>query len=351
MATAVATPSAPPRQAPEEPAAPQQQPPQQQLQQLQQLQQEGLGLPWRQEHQPMFHTLLRRSQNVARRFAWLVSRHMNPRSNELLVRHVDPAILGINVGQGGGDAVSATLLQDGTEITMGIPIENNALYKVIRRVILLASALATFYVCYFIFMLLRSCSLAQVRDHGRCQSSAYASSNSDDPTSLWAAVSSLLIELSIPACGYFGALYSNRQMTCCFCSCNLFIAILSAMTMIRTSIRISDIDGQCEREQNAQNRRTCEIWSSNGMDKYIMIFHSITVICMGCLAFWFGNILYNRLAQDFSFAPAPVVGEVISISELRGMIDLPNGATFEQEGAGDADAESEAPAAEIRPQG
>lgn len=27
--------------------------------------------------------------------------------------------------------------------------------------------------------------------------------------------------------GYMGALYHNRQLTCCFCSCNLFLAILS----------------------------------------------------------------------------------------------------------------------------
>merc|ERR1712224_1037371 len=40
---------------------------------------------------------------------------------------------------------------------------------------------------------------------------------------------------------------------------------------------------------------------------------------MGCLAFWFGNTLYQRLAQEFHTAgvpPTPLVGEVINLSSL-----------------------------------
>ena len=31
--------------------------------------------------------------------------------------------------------------------------------------------------------------------------------------------------------GYMGALYHNRQLTCCYCSCNLFLAIISIMKL------------------------------------------------------------------------------------------------------------------------
>jgi hypothetical protein len=49
-----------------------------------------------------------------------------------------------------------------------------------------------------------------------------------------------------------------------------------------------------------------------------MIVSMILVICLGCLAFWFGNSLYQRLAHEFNSGPPslPVVGEVISLSSL-----------------------------------
>lgn len=257
----------------------------------------------------------------------MIARAIGSEQGEPPISPVEPAMLGIH---GAETATFSTLLQDGTELTVGLPIESSSLNKVVRRVILVATTLATFYVLYFVFNLLRACSLEQVQTTGRCKSSLYASDDANDPTSLWAAVSSLLIELSIPACGYFGAMYNNRQMTCCFCSCNLFIAILSAMTMIRTSVRISDVGGQCEREQNVQHRRTCEIWASDGVEKHVMIFHNIVVILMGFLAFWFGNHLYNKLAHDYSLTPAPVVGEVIATSVVRDMMDTSNGRASEQ---------------------
>lgn len=286
-------------------------------------------------------------RQAATRLAEVLARLSSTRPEELSVRSVNPAILGINMGPGADDAAAATLLLDGAEVNFGVPVERSALNKLVRRVIISATALAAFYVCYFIFSLLRSCPLGHVQETGKCQGSVHTSGSSDDPTSLWAAVSSLLIELSIPACGYFGALYNNRQMTCCFCSCNLFISILSAITMIRTNVHVSGIDGQCDREQNAQNRRMCEIWASDGLDKYVMIFHNVVVISMGCLAFWFGNKLYNRMAHDTSLSHTFVVGEAISISDLRDMVELPNGARAEQ-GAGDAGAVDPRPAAERR---
>merc|ERR1719502_1663265 len=78
-------------------------------------------------------------------------------------------------------------------------------------------------------------------------------------SSLWAAMSGLLIELSIPACGYYGAIHANRQLTCCFCSCNLFVTVLSVVTGIRLMMRSVELDGECERERNEQHRADCEV--------------------------------------------------------------------------------------------
>merc|ERR1712039_1099696 len=80
----------------------------------------------------------------------------------------------------------------------------------------------------------------------------------DTPHSNWAGISTLLIELSMPACGYCGVLYNNRQLTCCFCSCNLFLAIWAIMIIVLPNIHIADINGRCEEEADHQQRRDCE---------------------------------------------------------------------------------------------
>lgn len=193
---------------------------------------------------------------------------------------------------------------DGSEIVYGVPIADNGLQKLMRRVIILAAIGASFDISNFIVNLMRGSFTSEPNDR--------------DVTALWAALSTLFIELSIPACGYSGALYNNRQLTCCFCSCNLFIVFISIMSFVRLHIRINEIDGQCEREENPTQRRSCEVWTAGGMDKYIMLVSRILLVSIGCLAFWFGNSLYSRLAQDFSLfmpsAPTPVVGEVIALT-------------------------------------
>ncbi|CAE8739215.1 unnamed protein product, partial [Polarella glacialis] len=156
--------------------------------------------------------------------------------------------------------------------------------KTTKRVVFLAALGATLYILNFVINLMR----------GNYDVN-YSGSSSEN--SIWAAFSSLLIELSIPMCGYCGALYHNRQLACCYCSCNLFVAIVSIMSFIRFNIRISEIHGQCVSEPDLQQRRQCEIWVSESVDKYVMLFSTMSTIFMGFFAFWTGNILYNKLAQ------------------------------------------------------
>jgi len=196
-------------------------------------------------------------------------------------------------------------LVENADVVVGVPINDTGLKKAVRRVILLAATGATFYVCHFVVSLLRG---------------QYSSKNGDNQaSSIWTAVSSLLIELSIPACGYCGAVYGNRQLTCCFCSCNLFITIVTVMTFIRVHIRLTEVAGNCSKEGNAQQRNTCEVWMRDGPDKYIMLSTSVLMVVLGCMAFWYGNGLYTRLAHNFRFSTAPqtpLVGEVIPLASL-----------------------------------
>lgn len=190
---------------------------------------------------------------------------------------------------------------DSTDVVVGVPIADNGMRRLVRRVIVLAAMGATFFICDFIVMLMTG---------------QFDKPNQTSATALWTPVSALLIELSIPACGYTGALYSNRQMTCCFCSCNLFIGVVAFMSFLRRMIRFGEIKN-CQQEKQGQERKICEDWVSDGAEKYLVVGRAILVIGIGTLAFWFGSNLYSRLGQDFmlSMPPArPLVGEVIAMS-------------------------------------
>lgn len=209
----------------------------------------------------------------------------------------------------GGGTVGPSVAGSGHEIVLGIPIDDAGITKSIKRVILVATMAAVVLLIHFVFMLLRG---------------YYNSTDTSGTTSLWAAASTLIIELSIPACGYCGAMYHNHQLTCCFCSCNLLVTAMSIYTLVRTQLRIAEIEGQCQRESNPQNRRTCEIWVENGLDKYIMLITTVVLIVIGCGAFWLGNNLYNRLAHEGNATPpVPLVGEVFSLVSLS--LDNPPG--------------------------
>merc|ERR1719408_399529 len=126
-----------------------------------------------------------------------------------------------------------------------------------------------------------------------------------------------MIELSVPACGYFGAMFANRQLMCCFCSCNLFISVVSIIAFIRLHVEISEANGECFNQQTAEQKKMCETWNSTGSEKYVKMISSILVICIGALAFWFGNALYRRLAWEFGHSGPPMrplVGEVVVLS-------------------------------------
>lgn len=196
---------------------------------------------------------------------------------------------------------SGNVTSNGSLIVFGVPVDNIGMLKIMKRVIVVAAIVATFHTCHFVVNLLRG---------------AY-SKNTDGTNSLWTATSSLMIDLSIPACGYYGALHGNRQLTCCFCSCNLFITAVTLFAFVRLHMRVAQLGGECDKERTVKQQETCEIWTSDGVDKYMMVTTTIATIFLGCLAFLFGNSLYQRLSLDFINAGPPLLpllGEVISLA-------------------------------------
>lgn len=197
---------------------------------------------------------------------------------------------------------------DDAEVVFGVPINDVKLEKAFRRVILLSVIAAAFHTIQFVIDLLSGAHRER------------------DLMGLWGALSSLMLELSIPACGYYGALRSNRQLLCCFCGCNLFIALMTLMTLIRLELRV--VDGNCDLESNSQQRRTCELWAGDSPEKHLMLFRMAAVVCIGCLAFFAGNRLYQRIAHNhLSMPQQPVVGQVTTPWPARHSSTRQNSAT------------------------
>lgn len=189
------------------------------------------------------------------------------------------------------------------DVVAGIPIQDTGTRKTIKRVIVIAALGATFYTVHFIRNLMS----------GRFDDE---SADTGSTRSLWTAMSGLLIELSVPACGYYGAIHANRQLTCCFCSCNLFVTVLSLVTFTRL-IRAVHLDGDCDNESNPQQKNDCEVLLWGHAEKYVMITSMVIGVCLGTAAFWFGSNLYKHLAHDLrantgSTGP-PLIGEVIHL--------------------------------------
>lgn len=193
---------------------------------------------------------------------------------------------------------------DVLEVSVGIPVQESGAKRATKNVLILAGAGASFYVVTFITSLMRG---AYGTDGG----------SSGAANALWTAISSLLVELSIPLCGYFCALYHNRQLACCYCSCNLFVAIVSTVNFIRLNVSLAQMNGDCAAQSDPQRRRDCIIWAGNSFEKWFAIASSVLSTLLGVIAFWFGNVLYSKLSQDDiswgNRAQALLVGEVVQL--------------------------------------
>jgi len=195
---------------------------------------------------------------------------------------------------------SPDLSQPGeSDIIQGIPTGVAEVRKAIQRVVVLASLSGTYYISAFIARLL----LGQYSQEG----------SADE---LWSGLSQLIIELSIPACGYYGALYIHRILIFFFCGANLIFVVASIINFFRFIIRIRGTIDMCQDEQYSTARRDCEVMHSDSPARYLFLFSLVALTCFGCMSFRAGKMLYQGLgpgdALQLPFSSMPVVGEVIS---------------------------------------
>jgi len=145
----------------------------------------------------------------------------------------------------------------------------------------------------------------------------YSRSNSD-PSELWSGLSQLAIELSIPACGYYGALYGHRTLIFFFCGANLIFIVASAIGFFRLLVVLGSSSRNMCKQEYASAKSTCEIMLGDGPEKYMLLSSLALLTVLGCLSFVAGKRLYQSLHPfDLSSMPSgadrvPLVGEVIA---------------------------------------
>jgi len=186
------------------------------------------------------------------------------------------------------------------EVVLGVPMSNIGRVKLARRVIVLAAVGATYNVCTFIWRLM-------VGMYGGLDTGAATDS-------LWSGFSQLVIELTIPACGYYGALYAHRTLVFFFCGANLVLVVATAISFFRLVVHLSSSSETCMSEKYASAKRTCEVMHSDGMQKYVLLLSLAAMACFACLSFGAGKRLYQGLGPlDSGRVPllAPLVGEVV----------------------------------------
>ncbi|CAK9112763.1 unnamed protein product [Durusdinium trenchii] len=197
-------------------------------------------------------------------------------------------------------------------ISFGVPTGDAAIIKAVKRVIILSVISCTYYICAFIARLL----LGQYSDPG----------NPNSPDELWSGCSQLIIELSIPACGYYGALYTHRTLLFFFCGANLIFVVASGINFLRFVIRMSGGEEACALEAyNSSQQRDCELLHSNAPLRFLFLSSLLALTWFSCLSFGAGKGLYQGLApvENHPFSSVPVVGEVIATPE----VETPSGAT------------------------
>lgn len=199
-------------------------------------------------------------------------------------------------------------------ITFGVPTGDAAIIKAVKRVIILSVISCTYYVCAFIARLL----LGQYSDPG----------NPNSPDELWSGCSQLIIELSIPACGYYGALYTHRTLLFFFCGANLIFVVASGINFLRFVIRMGGGAEACELEAYTAQQRDCEMLHSNGPLRFLFLSsllasHGLAasrlVLARAFTRAWRpAKRTPTRLRPAKNLTPqsVPIIGEVIATPEV-----------------------------------
>lgn len=165
------------------------------------------------------------------------------------------------------------------DVVCGMPLVNEPVFRAVRQVIVLSVLIATYYVVGFVWQLLI----------GMYGTGAGASD------ALWSGLSQLAIELSIPACGYYGAIYAHRTMIFFFCGANIIFIVAAAIGFFRLLVIMCGNSKDMCKEELTTATTTCDIMVANGPKRILLLSSMALLTLLGCLSFAAGKKLYHGL--------------------------------------------------------
>lgn len=215
------------------------------------------------------------------------------------------------VPHGGGGARAAA----GSEgVESGIPAYSNKTVRATLRVLVATTLLAAFYTLWFVGELLLSRKWSPTEN---------------DVEGVWKGVNHLLFDLVVPACGYYGALYGNRHLTCCFCGCTLMLSTLG-ITMVAIDL--------------FANLHSIQ-WHEFDEDELKRALATLMDLC----SFWFATRLYFQMPPNRPAFLAPLVGQVVQVERGAGPTPANHGAATRTAAEGGAAAATARPGAATTP--
>lgn len=199
-------------------------------------------------------------------------------------------------------------------VVHGVPMIDQQLSSSLRRVILLSALVASYYVCLFIWRLLRG---------------MYGHGQQGPSDALWSGLSQLAIELSIPACGYYGALYAHRTLIFFFCGANIIFIVAAAIGLFRLIVIFGSTSGQLCETEYSNTRSTCDIVTGEGPEKYFLIVSLAVLTFFGGMSFFAGKRLYQGLGpsethENVHNNSLPLMGEIVSLRPGAGPVSDEN---------------------------
>jgi len=109
--------------------------------------------------------------------------------------------------------------------------------------------------------------------------------------SIYSSFLTLLLQMTVPACGYFGAIATHGNLVMCFCGCNMLNTILLVLDILLAGLYHGR--GQMCGDEQSRRKQLCLMWNlDNNLAYFGWIINGLTMIAELLGFLWGCNLYY-----------------------------------------------------------
>merc|ERR1712137_1225726 len=131
----------------------------------------------------------------------------------------------------------------------------------------------------------------------------YSTTTIGGTPSFWRATLTVSWEMAVASCGYLGAVRVDRQLTCCFWSCNLIFTLVAVITFIQIHLILRRAQNGCD---EVDDQQTCGSWMGSPMITCLLYLNTMLSFLRGASSFWLGYKLCVQLDHHIRIEHVPV---------------------------------------------